>query len=61
MRMCYTNFQVAAVSAGVANLRQVCLGEEEIEEEARGAGAWPTRGQMAFEALMRMLDNQVLL
>ena len=54
-------FQVAAVSAGLGNLRQVAEGEKGQEESAGGASVWTTRGQMAFEALMRMLDNQVLL
>ena len=30
------------------------------EENVGGATVWTKRGQMAFEALMRMLDNKVL-
>ena len=52
--------QVAAISAGIANLMQVPLEEGRgQEEEVGGARVWTKRGQMEFEALMRMLDNKV--
>lgn len=55
------DFQVAAISAGIANLIQVPPKEGcGREEEVGGAKVWTKRGQMAFEALMRMLDNKVL-
>lgn len=56
-----TVFQVAAISAGIANLMQVPLEEGHAQEgEVGGAKVWTKRGQMAFEALMRMLDNKVV-
>lgn len=56
-----TVFQVAAISAGVANLMQVPLEEGRAQEgDVGGAKVWTKRGQMAFEALMRMLDNKVV-
>ena len=57
--------QVAAVSAGLANLTQLPLlgGEGPSsggrEESVGMAAVWSTKGQMEFEALMRMLDKQV--
>lgn len=53
-------FQVAAISAGIANLIQVPMKEGcDQEENMGGVKVWTKRGQMAFEALMRMLDNKV--
>lgn len=52
--------QVAAVSAGLANLTQLEGPSSGGREESVGmAAVWSTKGQMEFEALMRMLDKQV--
>ena len=59
--------QVAAVSAGLANLTQLPDVRQSRGENAGWAaaaaaaarGVWNTRGHMEFEALMRMLDNLV--
>lgn len=51
---------MAAISAGITNLMQVPLEEGRAQEgDVGGAKVWTKRGQMAFEALMRMLDNKV--
>ena len=52
---------MAAISAGIDKLMQVPLIEGRGQDEnVGGAEVWTKRGQMAFEALMRMLDNKVL-
>ena len=51
---------MAAISAGIDKLVQVPLEQgHSRERNVGGAEVWTIRGQMAFEALMRMLDNKV--
>lgn len=51
---------MAASSVGLANLIQAPVEDGCGQRENMvGAKVWTVRGQMEFEALMRMLDNQV--
>ena len=49
------------MSAGLSNLTLLPPPGRGAREEYAGtaAAAWSTKAQMEFEALMRMLDNQV--